>query len=166
MGGSFSITVHVCCARHDHSLYVHDILDAYKTHAVQCCKEVQIQYMTEVTYVFPPTSAAQGNKNSRKFCGNKMLSPHVAAYTVVCGNSGTGKKWPTLARHDIDVDIFADESSIQLECHRRKCFRKRGAPRKLKYKHKHPLRGATTNERTMTPNILVATFRGSSWRKV
>ena len=34
--------------------------------------------------------------------------------------------------------IFMDESSVLLECHRRISFRKRGAPRKLKYKHKHP----------------------------
>ena len=34
--------------------------------------------------------------------------------------------------------IFTDESTVQLECHRRKCFRKRKMPRKLKYKHKHP----------------------------
>ena len=36
--------------------------------------------------------------------------------------------------------IFTDESSIQLESHRRKSFRKRSAPRKLKYRHKHPLK--------------------------
>ena len=34
--------------------------------------------------------------------------------------------------------IFTDESTFQLDRHRRKCFRKQGAPRKLKYKHKHP----------------------------
>ena len=37
--------------------------------------------------------------------------------------------------HDV---IFTDESTVQLECHRRKCFRKKKTPRKLKYKHKHP----------------------------
>ena len=36
--------------------------------------------------------------------------------------------------------IFTDELIIQLECHRRKCFRKKKTPRKLKYKHKHPLK--------------------------
>ena len=34
--------------------------------------------------------------------------------------------------------IFTDESTFQLESHRRKCFRKMKTPRKLKYKHKHP----------------------------
>ena len=34
--------------------------------------------------------------------------------------------------------IFTDESTFQLESHRRKCFRKKKTPRKLKYKHKHP----------------------------
>ena len=34
--------------------------------------------------------------------------------------------------------IFTDECTVQLECHRRKPFRKTGAPRKLKYRHKHP----------------------------
>ena len=34
--------------------------------------------------------------------------------------------------------IFIDEFTIQLECHRRRSFRKKNAPRKLKYKHKHP----------------------------
>ena len=33
--------------------------------------------------------------------------------------------------------IFTDKSTFQLQCHRRKCFRKK-MPRKLKYKHKHP----------------------------
>ena len=39
-----------------------------------------------------------------------------------------------------DNVIFTDESSIQLESHRRKSFRKRGQPRKMKYKYKHPLK--------------------------
>ena len=39
-----------------------------------------------------------------------------------------------------DNVIFTDESSIILEVHRRKSFRKKGQPRKLKYKHKHPLK--------------------------
>ena len=34
--------------------------------------------------------------------------------------------------------IFTDECTVQLECHRRKSFRKKNAPRKLKYCHKHP----------------------------
>ncbi len=34
--------------------------------------------------------------------------------------------------------IFTDKSTFQLECHRRKCFRKKKTPRKLKYQHKHP----------------------------
>ena len=33
--------------------------------------------------------------------------------------------------------IFTDESTVQLECHRRKCFREKMLS-KLKYKHKHP----------------------------
>jgi hypothetical protein len=39
-----------------------------------------------------------------------------------------------------DNVIFTDESSVVLEVHRRKSFRKRGQPRKLKYKYKHPLK--------------------------
>ena len=38
-----------------------------------------------------------------------------------------------------DDVIFTDESTFQLECHRRKCFRKK-TPRKLKYQHKHPVK--------------------------
>ena len=34
--------------------------------------------------------------------------------------------------------IFTDESIFQLESHRRKCFRKKKTPRRLKYRHKHP----------------------------
>ena len=34
--------------------------------------------------------------------------------------------------------IFTDECTVQLECHRKKSFRKTDAPRKLKYRHKHP----------------------------
>ena len=34
--------------------------------------------------------------------------------------------------------IFTDECTVQLECHRTKSFRKTGAPRKMKYRHKHP----------------------------
>lgn len=34
--------------------------------------------------------------------------------------------------------IFTDECTVQLECHRRKSFRKKNAPRKFKYRHKHP----------------------------
>ena len=34
--------------------------------------------------------------------------------------------------------IFTDECTVQLESHRRKSFRKKNAPRKLKYRHKHP----------------------------
>lgn len=34
--------------------------------------------------------------------------------------------------------IFTDECTVQLECHRRKSFRQKNAPRKLMYRHKHP----------------------------
>ena len=34
--------------------------------------------------------------------------------------------------------IFTDECTVQLESHRRKSFRKKNTPRKLKYRHKHP----------------------------
>ena len=34
--------------------------------------------------------------------------------------------------------IFMDKSTVQLENYCRKCFRQRGAPRKMKYKFKHP----------------------------
>ena len=37
-----------------------------------------------------------------------------------------------------DNVIFTDESTIQLEHHRRMSFQKKKTPRKLKYKHKHP----------------------------
>ena len=41
-------------------------------------------------------------------------------------------------KEKFDDVIFTDESTFQLECHRRKCFRKKNMPRKMKYKHKHP----------------------------
>ena len=34
--------------------------------------------------------------------------------------------------------VFTDECTVQLECHRRKSFRKKNAPRKMKYRPKHP----------------------------
>ena len=34
--------------------------------------------------------------------------------------------------------IFTDECTVQLESHRRKSFRKKNTPWKLKYRHKHP----------------------------
>ena len=34
--------------------------------------------------------------------------------------------------------IVTDECMVQLECHRRKSFPQKNAPRKLKYHHKHP----------------------------
>ena len=37
-----------------------------------------------------------------------------------------------------DDVIFTNESTVQLKCHRRKCFQKKKTPRKLKYRHKHP----------------------------
>ena len=37
--------------------------------------------------------------------------------------------------HDV---IFTDESSIQLETHRKRCYRRKDAPRKLKPRPKHP----------------------------
>ena len=39
--------------------------------------------------------------------------------------------------HDV---VFTDESSIQLETHRRRCYRRKTAPRKLKPRPKHPLK--------------------------
>ena len=41
-------------------------------------------------------------------------------------------------KETFDDMIFTNESTVQLECHRRKCFRKKKMPRKLKYEHKHP----------------------------
>ena len=43
-------------------------------------------------------------------------------------------------KETFDNLIFTDESTIQLECHRRKSFRKKKMPRKLKYRYKHPLK--------------------------
>ena len=39
-----------------------------------------------------------------------------------------------------DDVIFTDESSVMLEVHRKKCFRQKGAPRKLKPRPKHPVK--------------------------
>ena len=36
--------------------------------------------------------------------------------------------------------LFTDESSVMLETHRKKCYRKIGAPRKLKPHPKHPMK--------------------------
>ena len=36
--------------------------------------------------------------------------------------------------------IFTDECTMQLECHRRKSFQKKNTPRKLTYRHKHPIK--------------------------
>ena len=36
--------------------------------------------------------------------------------------------------------IFTDESSISIERHSRRCYHKKGEPRKLKAKPKHPLK--------------------------
>ena len=34
--------------------------------------------------------------------------------------------------------VFTDECMVQLECHKRKSFLKKNAPRKVKYHHKYP----------------------------
>ena len=47
--------------------------------------------------------------------------------------------WPHKEKKTFDNVIFIDESTIQLECHRRKSFRKK-TPRILKYRPKHPLK--------------------------
>ena len=39
-----------------------------------------------------------------------------------------------------DSVVFTDESSVMLESHRKKCYRRRGEPRKLKPKPKHPVK--------------------------
>ena len=39
-----------------------------------------------------------------------------------------------------DSVVFPDESSVMLESHRKKCYRRRGEPRKLKPKPKHPVK--------------------------
>ena len=39
-----------------------------------------------------------------------------------------------------DDVIFTDESSVMLERHRRRCYRKKGSPRKLKPHPKHPVK--------------------------
>ena len=44
------------------------------------------------------------------------------------------------AQDTFDNIIFSDECSIQLDSHGRLCFRKRGTPRKLKPKPKHPVK--------------------------
>ena len=36
--------------------------------------------------------------------------------------------------------ILTNECTVQLECHRRKSFWQKNAPRKLKHRHKHPPR--------------------------
>ena len=41
---------------------------------------------------------------------------------------------------DFNDVIFTDESSVTLETHRKKCFRKKGAPCKLKPCPKHPVK--------------------------
>ena len=41
---------------------------------------------------------------------------------------------------DFDDVIWSDETSIQLECHRRHCFRKKNQPLRLKPKPKHPIK--------------------------
>ena len=74
----------------------------------------------------------------------------------------------------VDV-IFMDESTVQLEHHRRKCFRKKKMPRKLKYKHnmatycqppfclsfRTSFRIITDYTRIMTLNTQASTFSGS-----
>ena len=40
-------------------------------------------------------------------------------------------------QEDFHHVIFTDESTVQLKCHQRKCFRRK-TPRKLKYQHRHP----------------------------
>ena len=44
----------------------------------------------------------------------------------------------TARKRTFDDVIFTDESTFQLECHGRTCFRKKKMLRKLKYKHNHP----------------------------
>lgn len=43
-------------------------------------------------------------------------------------------------KEKFDDVIFTDESSVMLETHRRRCYRKRGTQRKLKARPKHPVK--------------------------
>ena len=43
-------------------------------------------------------------------------------------------------KEQFDDVIFTDESSVMLERHRRRCYRKRGAAHKLKARPKHPMK--------------------------
>ena len=43
-------------------------------------------------------------------------------------------------KEQFDDVIFTDESSVILEKHRKKCYRRKGAPRKLKPRPKHPVK--------------------------
>ena len=43
-------------------------------------------------------------------------------------------------KEQFDDVLFTDESSVMLETHRKRCYRKRGAPRKLKARPKHPVK--------------------------
>ena len=50
-------------------------------------------------------------------------------------------KWPEeqIANNEkFDDVIFTDECSVQIDVHRRKCYRKKKQPRKLKPQPKHP----------------------------
>lgn len=50
-------------------------------------------------------------------------------------------EWATNAEKDnFDNVIWSDETSVQLECHQRECFRKANQPPKLKPKPKHPIK--------------------------
>ena len=43
-------------------------------------------------------------------------------------------------KEQFDDVLFTDESSVMLETHRKRCYRKRGTPRKLKPRPKHPVK--------------------------
>lgn len=68
-----------------------------------------------------------------------------SAYCQIIRNANKQKrlKWATEHKNEVlngqieDV-LWSDECSVMLECHRRFCWRKKGAPAKLKPRPKHP----------------------------
>ena len=77
---------------------------------------------------------------TRKQLGWMITSPKYCQL-IRDANKGKRLEWcqKMIAEQELFEDvIFSDESTIQLETHRKRCYRRKNQPRKLKPRPKHP----------------------------
>ena len=101
------------------------------------------QLRTLLTEKFPTLTLSLSTvKRARRDLGWVVTSPK---YCQLIRHANKEKRlaWCTKMIEDqeqFENVIFSDECSVMLETHRKKCYRRRGDPRKLKPRPKHPVK--------------------------